>query len=123
MNKGQPRERQNMVFKDRWSLFGGYFVLFYQERVIEVWSLFAGWSLFGGGLLYKFDCTVTYRIDEVYFRSYSFSDECGGHIQLTASSLYTITSPGYPNFYERGLKCFWLIQVGQKIDMKIISHS
>ena len=26
-----------MVFIDKWSLFGGYFVLFYQGRVIEVW--------------------------------------------------------------------------------------
>ena len=50
MNKGHPRERQNMVFIDKWSLFGGNFVLFYQGRVTEVWPLFTGWSLFGGGL-------------------------------------------------------------------------
>ena len=38
VNKGHPRERQHMVFIDKWSLFGGYwyFVLFYQGRVTEV---------------------------------------------------------------------------------------
>ena len=25
--KGHPRERQNMVFRDKWSLFGGYFFI------------------------------------------------------------------------------------------------
>ena len=50
MNKGHLREIQNMVFKNKWSLFGSYFVLFYQGRVIEVWPLFTGWSLFRGGL-------------------------------------------------------------------------
>ena len=50
MNKGHPRERQNKVFIDKWSLFKGYFVLFNQERVIEVWPLFPGWSLFRDGL-------------------------------------------------------------------------
>ena len=50
VNKGHPRERQNMVVIDKWPLFGGYFVLFNQWRVIGVWSLFTGWSLFGGGL-------------------------------------------------------------------------
>ena len=50
MDKGHPKERQNMVFIDKWSLFGGNFVLFYQQRVIEVWALFIGWSLFEGGL-------------------------------------------------------------------------
>ena len=50
VNKGQPRERQHMVFIDKWSLFGGYFVLFYQGRVIDEWPLFTGWSVFGGGL-------------------------------------------------------------------------
>ncbi|XP_060595864.1 zinc metalloproteinase dpy-31-like [Ruditapes philippinarum] len=38
------------------------------------------------------------------------SHECGGHIHLTASSLHTITSPGYPDFYQGGLQCSWLIQ-------------
>ena len=56
VNKGHLRERQNMVFIDKWPLFAGYFILFCQGRVIEMWSLFtgwslfAGWSLFGGGL-------------------------------------------------------------------------
>ena len=36
VNKGHSRERQDMVFIDKWPLFGGYFVLFYQRRVIEV---------------------------------------------------------------------------------------
>ena len=30
VNKGRPRER----YIDKWSLFGGYFVLFYHRRVI-----------------------------------------------------------------------------------------
>ena len=50
VNKGHPRERQHMVFIDKWSLFGGYFVLFCQESVIEVWPLLTGWSLSRGGL-------------------------------------------------------------------------
>ena len=29
VNKGHPRERQNMVFIDKWPFIGGYFVLFY----------------------------------------------------------------------------------------------
>ena len=28
VNKGHPRERQNIAFIDKWSLFGGNFVLF-----------------------------------------------------------------------------------------------
>ena len=28
VNKGHPRERPHMVFIDKWSSFGGYFVLF-----------------------------------------------------------------------------------------------
>ena len=50
VNKGHPRERQNMVFIDKWSLFRGNFVLFYQGRIIEKWPLFTVWSLFGVGL-------------------------------------------------------------------------
>ena len=50
VNKGHPRERQNMVLIDKWSLFAGYIVLLYKGRVIEVWPLFTGWSLFRGGL-------------------------------------------------------------------------
>ena len=38
VNKDHPRERQNKVVIDKWPLFRGYFVLFYQERVIDVWS-------------------------------------------------------------------------------------
>ena len=41
-----------MVFKDKWSAFEGYLVLFYEGMVIEVWLLFAGWSLFGGRLVF-----------------------------------------------------------------------
>ena len=44
---GQLKERQHMVFIDKWFLFGGFFVLFYQGRVIEVWPLFTNWDLFG----------------------------------------------------------------------------
>ena len=47
VNKGHPRERQNMVFIDKWSLFGGFFVIFYQGRFFVMWPLFSGWSLFG----------------------------------------------------------------------------
>ena len=50
VNKGHSRERQNMVFIDKWSLFGGYNCLFYKRVVIDVWPLFTGWSLFRGGL-------------------------------------------------------------------------
>ena len=52
VNKWHPNERQHiiMVFIDKWSLFGGYIVLFNQGRVIEVWPLFTGWSLLAGGL-------------------------------------------------------------------------
>ena len=49
VNKGYPWEKQNVVFIDKWSLFGGYFALFYQESVIEVWHLFTGSPLFRGG--------------------------------------------------------------------------
>ena len=51
VTKGQPRERQHMVFMDKWCLFGSYFVLFCQGRVIEMWPLFRG------GLNYRYDCT------------------------------------------------------------------
>ena len=40
VDKGHPKEKQNMVFINKWSLFRGYFVVFYQVRVIEVWPLF-----------------------------------------------------------------------------------
>ena len=39
VNKGHPRERQTMVFIDKWSLFGDYFVLFYQGiKGLGYWS-------------------------------------------------------------------------------------
>ena len=50
MYKGLPRERQHMVFIDKLPLLGGYILLFNQGKVTEVWPLFTGWSLFGGGL-------------------------------------------------------------------------
>ena len=34
-----------MAFIDKWSLFGGYIILFNQGKVTTVWLLFAGWSL------------------------------------------------------------------------------
>ena len=42
VNKRHLREIQSMVFIDKWFLFGGFFVLFYQGRVIEVRPLFTG---------------------------------------------------------------------------------
>ena len=50
VNKGHPREKQHMAFKDKWPLFGGYNVLFNEGRVTEIWSLFTGRSLVGGDL-------------------------------------------------------------------------
>ena len=50
VNKGHSIERHNLVFIGKWSLFGGYYGLFYQGMSIEVWPLFTGWSLFRGGL-------------------------------------------------------------------------
>ena len=41
-----------MVFIDKWSLFGGYIVLFIQRRLTDVWPLFTEWSLFGGYIVY-----------------------------------------------------------------------
>ena len=35
MNKGHAREIQHTVFIDKWSLFGGYIVLFNQGRVTK----------------------------------------------------------------------------------------
>ena len=51
-----------MVFIDKWSLFEGYFVLFNQERVIEVWPFLAGWSLTNTQNLYSETpcCTMFY---------------------------------------------------------------
>ena len=43
-------ERHHMV-----GYIGGYIVLFNQGRVTEVWPLFTGWSLYGGGLEHRFD--------------------------------------------------------------------
>ena len=39
-----------MAFMDKWSLFGGLFVLFNQQMIFKVWPLYTGWSLFRGGL-------------------------------------------------------------------------
>ena len=35
VNKGHPRKRLNIIFIDKWSLFGGNFVLFYQGMVLK----------------------------------------------------------------------------------------
>ena len=43
MNKGHPWERNDMVFIDKWSLFGGYFIYFIKE-----WILKCGLYLKGG---------------------------------------------------------------------------
>ena len=65
VNKGLLRERQNMVFIDKWPLFGGYFVSFYPGRVIEVGSLFEGYFvLFYQGLGYL-ECGL-YLQDSLY---------------------------------------------------------
>ena len=50
MNKLSPKGKTAHGPYKKWSLFGGYFVLFYQGRVIEVLPLFTGWSLIGCGL-------------------------------------------------------------------------
>ena len=50
MRKGRPRERQYTVFIDKWSLFGGYGVLFDQGSVFEMWPLLRGWFLLRGDL-------------------------------------------------------------------------
>ena len=34
VNKGHLRERQRMVFINKWSLFGGFLVLLYQETLL-----------------------------------------------------------------------------------------
>ena len=40
-------DEELIVFKSYYEICS---VLFYQGRFIEVWPLFTGWSLFGGGL-------------------------------------------------------------------------
>ena len=47
--KGHLRERQILVFIDKWALFGVFF-LFHLINEGWVWPLFTGWSLLGGGL-------------------------------------------------------------------------
>ena len=42
VNKGHPRERQRMVFMDKWPSFGGYIVLFNHGRITEMCPLFTG---------------------------------------------------------------------------------
>ena len=42
VNKGHPLYGLNMVFIYKWSLFRGFFGLFYQGRVINVWPLCRG---------------------------------------------------------------------------------
>ena len=42
VNKCHSREREHVVFIDKWSLFGGYFVLSNQGRVNEVWPFLQG---------------------------------------------------------------------------------
>ena len=61
VNKGHPRERQHMVFIDKWSLFGGYIILFNQGMVTEVWLLF--W----GGLQHRFDCSLKINMKDIKF--------------------------------------------------------
>ena len=56
MNKGHPRRIHHMFFIDKWPLFRGYIVLLNQGTGSEVWPLFTGWYLFGGGLKHRFDC-------------------------------------------------------------------
>ena len=48
VNKGKGMETQHIFFIDKWSLFRGFFVLFYLERDTEVWPLFKWLSLFRG---------------------------------------------------------------------------
>ena len=48
VNEGHLQERQILVFIDKWSLFGDFFVLFHQlKNVMRVWPLLIGWSLLG----------------------------------------------------------------------------
>ena len=44
LSKGHPRERQTMAIIDRWSISGGFFVLFYQP--LKTCSLYFKATLF-----------------------------------------------------------------------------
>ena len=46
VNKYHPWERQHMVFIDKWSLFGGYFVYYFEEWLLK-------WDLYLQGCLYS----------------------------------------------------------------------
>ena len=56
-NKGHPRERQNMVFKDKWSLFGGYFVLFIKAGLLKCCLYLHGGLYSEVVFKIRFDCT------------------------------------------------------------------
>ena len=46
VKKGHRKDRQHMVFKDEWSFFGGYIVLYYQGRIISKCGLYLQGSLY-----------------------------------------------------------------------------
>ena len=60
VNKGQPRERQHMVLN--WFLFGGYFVLFFQECGLYLKGGLYSEVVFNTGLtVYRFVCILYIR--------------------------------------------------------------
>ena len=42
VNKGHQKDRHEMAFIYKWFLFEGFFVLFSQHRIFEVWILLKG---------------------------------------------------------------------------------
>ena len=69
--RSPKREWHILVFIDRWSIFGGFFVLYNQWRVVRLCSLLMVWSLLWGGLKCRFDCinvtVILKKICTVFF--------------------------------------------------------
>ncbi|VDI72691.1 chitin synthase [Mytilus galloprovincialis] len=72
-----------------------------------------------GGFVYsECECYCPYGLTGQFCEQVT-SDDCGGIIDLTPGNDYTITSPNFPNNYDVGKECVWLLRAPEDYRVRV----
>ncbi|XP_076102523.1 uncharacterized protein LOC143071810 isoform X1 [Mytilus galloprovincialis] len=72
-----------------------------------------------GGFVYsECECYCPYGLTGPFCEQVT-SDDCGGIIDLTPGNDYTITSPNFPNNYDAGKECVWLLRAPEDYRVRV----